>query len=452
MEQFRIKPLTEADFDEIVRAAGGIRLSLESGRNRSPNADYAIADSIVELKLLDDDGMAKPTRQAKLAALFKQYQPERPVVVLDRDALPTDGQRNYDRILEGPIQTAVAKARKQLKESKKEHPMTRSSVLMVVNNGYSALDHKALVRMVAHRARQDTDEIDGVVVAGCYFYSDGMDAFILCPIDYVPINMSRPFTCYELLRAAWNEFVDASLSPPLFGNTAPDDGKLPVIDTYFDIDGVRYVKPAPPMGNRSEFFVRGRPRKNSSGLTHCPKVARTFPDMARDEWHKITVTLQSAQPTNKVYEEWIQERAARSAADNALKPFVPIRIAHDLWLAWCDAKHQKPTMQSLATHANELFEQRVRALRDGARERTREGLVPSRYILVATEVIGQDMANDVSHIAVIKEQLRGEPVIRELVTNARIFHEHALALGCAYGVREGIDVILWQKHMEYAWT
>ncbi|MBN8596516.1 MAG: hypothetical protein J0L78_02455 [Planctomycetes bacterium] len=452
MEHFRVRPLTEADFDEIVKAVGGARAHPNADARDRPGADYLISEALVELKSLDDEGLAKPERQAKLATLFRLHQPDRPVIVLDRAALPEDAQRDYDRILEGPIKSAVSKASKQLKQSRAERPSTSSSVLLVINNGYTALDHQALLRMVAHRARQDTQEIDGVIVAGCYFYSDTFDSYFLWPIDYVPINVARPFKSYEAFRREWSAFAERFMTKVVCGEMPADTLKGPVIDTQFDIDGVTYVKPAPPMGKQSEFFAAGRPRKDSTGLKHCPTVARTFPDVTRHEWQRIVAHLPADQRRGNAYEEWMQERAACAAAADAIRPFVPITVGHDGWLTWCRTNAKTPSIRALAEYANSLFEQRIRAVFGAARERTRTGIVPSRYILVASEQIGQDKANDISHIAVLAEQPYGEPAIRELVRNERIFHEHALMLACAYAIREGIDSVLWQKHLEYAWA
>ena len=82
-----------------------------------------------------------------------------------------------------------------------ETQSSSTGILLVINNGYTALDPSC---NLAHRCRQDTHEIDGIVVAGCYFHSDTFDSYFLWPIDYVPINIHRPFTSYDKLREAWN--------------------------------------------------------------------------------------------------------------------------------------------------------------------------------------------------------------------------------------------------------
>jgi hypothetical protein len=71
---------------------------------------------------------------------------------------------------------------------------------------------------------------------------------------------------------------------------------------------------------------------------------------------------------------------------------------------------------------------------------------------LVTDKIGQDRANDLSHIAVARQRVRGEPDIRSIVEDLRIFHEHALALGSAYAVAEGLDAVMWMRHRRYAWA
>jgi hypothetical protein len=102
-------------------------------------------------------------------------------------------------------------------------------------------------------------------------------------------------------------------------------------------------------------------------------------------------------------------------------------------------------------YANEIFEQKIRAIMHAARDRSASRIVPSRYILAVTEEIGQNRANDLSHIAAIREMPNSDPTIRALVTDARIFHDYALALACAHAVAEGIECVLWQKELRYAW-
>jgi hypothetical protein len=69
MDQIRIKAVSEQDFDEVIVAAGGSRI-LEEG-----SADYALNETVIELKLVLEEGFEKADRQKRLAELFRRAQP-----------------------------------------------------------------------------------------------------------------------------------------------------------------------------------------------------------------------------------------------------------------------------------------------------------------------------------------------------------------------------------------
>ena len=452
MEHFRIRPLREVDIDEIIAATSGVRAHVDADRRDRQGADYLLGESLIELKALDEEGLEKCARQAKIAALFHQHKKNRRVIVLDRESLPEHARRDYDRILEGPIKGAVSSARKQLKQSRAELTESCVSILFVVNNGYTALDHSALLKMIVHRVRNDTAEIDGVVVAGCYYYSDSFDSFFLWPIDYVPINVRRTFTSFEKLRTAWNEYAGKFMTTVVRGQLGENLTKGPIVDTQFDVDGVTYVKPAPPIGKESEFFGKTRPRNDSSGLTHCPPVAVTFPDMTRDEWMLFRQALPGDASLYNTYDEWQARRRVAAASGTALKPFVPMTVSCQEWDHWRDERKADRCMSSVRQYANELFDNKVRSIILSAHERLPSSLVPSRYLLAVTEEIGQDRANDVSHIAVISEVQNTGQIVEDLAVHARVFHEHAIAIAGAHAVCKGIECVMWEKDLRYAWV
>ncbi len=452
MDAFRIRPISEADVDAIITAAGGRRAHPDADRRNQRGSDYLLVETLLELKCLEDEGLTKPERQTKLATLFREHEKDRPVVVLDRAGLPPESQHRYDRILEGPIKSAIAKARKQLKQSRREHASATASVLFVINNGYTALDHEALLRMVAHRVRNDTQEIDGIVVAGCYFCSDTFDSYFLWPIDYVPINLGRPFGSFERLKQEWDAFAERFMTLVVQGEVSPQSVRGPVVDTHFEVDGVTYIKPVPPMGLNSEFFSRGRPRQNSSGITSCPPVGICFPDLSREEWTRVRETLGEDEAPFNNYDTWQAERLAAEASGEQLRPFVPIAVTCDQWQEWSERENLAKSPSSLFDYAAAAFDARVREILASARERLPTSIVPSRYILAMTEEIGQDVANDVSHIAVVTERVHSDPLVREVVVNARLFHEYAITVAAAYAVVERIDSVLWQKDLTYSWT
>lgn len=452
METFRVQPISENAVDEIMTRAGGSRAHADADRRDKPGADYVLGDALIELKALDDEGVSKPARQRKLADLFRKYGDTRPVVVVDRNRLPEEGQREFDRILDRPINGIVKKARSQLLQSRSEIEHTACSILMVLNNGYTALDHDALVELVAHRARQDTQEIDGVVVGGCYHHGDGFDSIFLWPLDYIPINANSPFRSFEALKQAWHGHAERTMTALIRGETTLTAGKGPVVDSQFDVDGITYVKPAPPMGAKSEFYVRGRPRKGGYDGTNLPPVALTFPDMSGSEWRKFHEELPSDPVLCGSFREWRKDRQHGIEAGSPLKPFIPVQVTRNGWAQWCE-DHQLPRNgRTVRQYANELFSGRLRALLQAARERRSNSVVPRRYVLVITEEIGQVQTNDLIRIGLVEAGVPDDLLIRELLPSTRTFHEHGLALAGAYALSEGVDCVMWQKDKRYSWS
>jgi hypothetical protein len=92
------------------------------------------------------------------------------------------------------------------------------------------------------------------------------------------------------------------------------------------------------------------------------------------------------------------------------------------------------------------------AILDTARELKPGSIIPSIYVLAVTQEIGQDQANDVSDIAVVRERLTGDPIVRLIVENLRVYHEHAATLAAACALSESIDAILWSKNRRHGWV
>ena len=62
MQAFPIRALTEADIDGIIEAAGGVRAHPDQDRREEVGADYVLGGTVIELKLLDEEGFDKPER------------------------------------------------------------------------------------------------------------------------------------------------------------------------------------------------------------------------------------------------------------------------------------------------------------------------------------------------------------------------------------------------------
>lgn len=449
MDHFKLRPLSESDIDQIIKNAGGTRAHPDADRRQQIGADYVLGNCVIELKALDDEGLTKPERQVKLADLFRPLHPNRPVIVLDRESLPVTKQRDFDRILEGPIKAAVSKANRQLKQSKLENESTTTSIIWFINNGYTALDHDALLKLVVHRVRNDTNEVDGVIVSGCYFHSDTFDSYFLWPFKYVPINLNKSFPDHDNLLEAWNSLATRHMTSLIQQPQGKQSIKGPVVDSQFEIDKITYVKPAPPLGGKSDFFRNGRPRLNSTGITTSPQVGLIFGDLSLGEWTKFRKNLPDTRWLGESYEDWKFKRtdAAKRATNRKVFTLIPVRWSD--WLSWA-AGIENPHLTS-HHYATQIFQEKISALIEEAKDIDKETILPSKFMLIVTEEIGQEQGNDISHAAIVTVHTDGTQDFDEIFHNQRLFHEYAMTLGCAHAVARGVQIIRWRKDSTYAW-
>lgn len=448
----RIYPLTEAVLDDVVERAGGIRAHPDQDRRTKRGADYVVGATVIELKILDDEGLAKAERQQKLAELFQKQQPGRPVYVLDPDRLDERARRHYDQAMASRLQRAVKKAKTQLAQSRREYPETTRSVIMIVNNGNSSLDHRELLDLATRRVRNNTSEVDGLIVVGAYLYGDGIEAAGLWPFEYVPIRLDADFPEYDALLAAYQALAQRAMTDAIINGPSPAMSKGPVVDVQFEVDGICFVRPAPPMGRKSEIYVNGRPRINSSGIETLPNVGIIIPDLSRAEWKKFHRRFPDELGFRQCYEEWLSEMDDALEQHSDLAPLVPIAISFDDWLASWDSAPPADPFVSACDFATATFRERLREVIDGARDGDTSMIIPPRFILAETEMIGRDKANDVSHIWLFEQAIGSPSRAAPLAENLRIFHEHACYLGAAYAIKHGVTALYWRKDKRYAWT
>jgi hypothetical protein len=452
--RLRIARVTEADFDRLITGAGGTRWNADAAVETTPNPDYELGNAILELKLIEEEGLLgrqKGQRQRKLAELFRRTQPDHPVVVLDSASLDAEAERRYFDILAGPIQTAVKKAAQQLERTRTGRRPESIRVLIVINNGYAALSHDEFVRIVLKSVRNDTRNIDSVVIGGVYYYTDEFDSYTLFPFEEHPIDVSRRLRSFEILRAQWSEFANEVMTEASRG-TSQRFEKMPVVDIAFDVDSTTFIKPAPKMGATSQFWVSGRPRRNSTGLTVCPPVGRTLPDFEHEEWRRFRVALPASSFLRPSYAEWRRFRDEELAiAGEETEPIVPVLMSCDAFIDWCRRSGAPPGEREMFAYAVHIFDEAVRALALSARAISETSVLPARYMLVQTNEIGQDKAYDFSSIAMVQENVGARQIVN-VVSFKRIFYEHALVLAAAYAFKHDVEVILSERVQTYAWV
>ena len=449
MEHLRIRSLTEADVNAIIADAGGQRVVADDSREDTLNADYELGEALIELKLLEEEGLSKKERRKKLASLFAAGAPERPVVVLDPENLPEEQRRTYYNLMSGPVKTALKKAAKQLEQTRIKLGRNQVRVLLLINNGYTALTHDELLAIAGNRARNDTRKIDYVVVAGVYYYSDTFDRFFLWPMDMCPIRVDRSFRDYELLKSSWDRFADQFMTKVVTGEVSPTDGKMPVMDLGFEIDGVTFVRPAPPMGRPSQFFSNGRPRIESE--RDLP-VVRIFPRLSREAWGRFKSAMPDDPFFGNTYEEWQIVEQAEASAGTTEMPFVAIDVEFADWQDWRTARGAETNAQSLCKYTRDLVIHSVNKIIHDARMLEPDTIVLARYIHLVTEEIGQNMANDLSSISAVRLIPGTAPRKREILQNRRIPFQHALTIAASYALASGIDVVYFERLRTHAWV
>lgn len=450
MDYLRIYKLTEKDFDGIVHASGGKRLSSDETREKNPNADYQLGDTIIELKFVEEEGLEKKQRQQKLAALFNKCCPCKPVMVLATELLGNVGKKEYYKIMSTPIRGHVKSAAKQLKQTAKRYNVS-TKVAILINSGYGSLNHEEFKDMAFRCVINHTKQIDRLIVGGIYFYSDRFDHYVIGPFEEVPINLNSCFCDFDNLKQHWDAFLNDFMTSVVLGNREASPERLPVLDIDFEVDGVKYVKPSPPIGKPSKFWVKGRPRENSTGITQCPPVARTFPKMNKENWLKFK-DIMSKEPTlQDSYSDYLHFTNNESEANNkTLRPFVTVEVEYEAFMRNRVDSETNPNFKDLCLFANEVFDRKAKDLIDSAIDKTKSNLILPAYIFLLVEEIGQDKDNDLCSIYCVRQSL-GRQNSTVVLENAKLFFEYGLALAASYAIKYDVSFVVYERNQTYMW-
>lgn len=445
----RINRLTENDFTSMFEAAGGARFSQDDSRENLLNADYVINNAIFELKLVEEEGLEKESRQHKLSDLFSKYDSST-VVVLDPKLLSIEDQRKYYSILEGPIKTHVKKASKQLKSTNSELGGAHKRILLIVNNGYAALDMDEFREIARKCVKNDTSNIDYVICCGVYYYSDGFDSYVIAPFEINGIlNDSEPQE-FMAIQKSWNEFLGQLMTKFITESGRSENSKLPVLDLEFEVAGKTFVKPPPPFGKKSEFWVTGRPRINSSGIDVCPVVGLAFPKLSRESWDLIRGSIADPWMLKSTYEEWLKfsKNEEDDFASN-IQLFVPVSLEFED-LAAQVKNGQLINFSALCGCAADIFDDEIRKIIFSARQLSESKIELNKYVLLINREIGRDKKNDLCSIYIARN-LDEPEILETLFENKNIFFEYGLSLAAAYAMKKNISVVLHYTNKTYAW-
>ncbi len=246
---FPIPRITESFFDTVIEKAEGRRLDDEEKAEGIDNADYLMTGAVLELKIFEEEGLEKKTRQEKIKKLFDQNYYLASEVDLDIKTIPDAIKPEYKKILGGPIQTAVKKAAKQIKATKQH--LGRSldfGILLAVNNGYASLQHDEFDNLVLTHARKDTSQIAFIICTTLEHHQGDFDTYVFLKTHCYPIKGGLKYPqsdkLIEIINGLFGEMMTImmrnQMDPKLW-----DSSLLPVKDIHFDGDDVRYIRRAP---------------------------------------------------------------------------------------------------------------------------------------------------------------------------------------------------------------
>ncbi|PYM16287.1 MAG: hypothetical protein DME18_01890 [Verrucomicrobia bacterium] len=161
-------------FNEVVSEhANAIILDKYLRERTGKDADFANADYvfhsekvIAELKCLKNDNAASPNNQAKLTAAIDRFHAEGKVATKELNeqtwpTLPKELQNEVYNITTNAIRDRVAKANRQIRETKEKLGLTSyDGLLLIANDGIISLPPTAFIHSVARLLMNHFREID----------------------------------------------------------------------------------------------------------------------------------------------------------------------------------------------------------------------------------------------------------------------------------------------------
>jgi hypothetical protein len=247
---FPIPRITESFVDSVAHDLGWQRyLDVHTPPEGRLNADYLADGAIIELKILEKEGLEKAERQRKLAKLLSVSDSNGTEVDIDFESIPSSLKREVQKIVSMPIQSAVKKASKQIRHSGEDLAReTDIGILLIVNNGYSYLNADNFERLVVQRCLNDSNRINYAFCVNVDYHQGAFDAFIFCTARCHAIRDEESWDVETALadkfqarfNDAMTQMMRDQMNPKLWKNQLP-----PVTDIRFESDGVRYVRKAP---------------------------------------------------------------------------------------------------------------------------------------------------------------------------------------------------------------
>jgi hypothetical protein len=442
MEYLNFSRLTEKDFDDIIEMVGGERFT-DDPSIETKNCDYRYENILIELKIIEEEPIEKQSKQNKLAKLFRS---DIKTVILNPLDLDYENKRKYYNELSTPIKTAIKKASQQLKISSdnKEYKIS-----IIVNNGLSMTMPDEFFDIAVRRTKNDTSNIDLLIVCGVYHFSDGFDTIATAMFKDVEIqNKEKPNDFIEKLREAWNVKVNDYMTQQII-STEIERTKPPIKDIYFELNNIRYVKPPIQWGKESDFYGKqGRPRFDTTGMETCPPVGVVMPIFDLESYNFVKGNISEVdnyllRNNLKDYLTWVEKE--RKDNDDLLKPIVPIKISKEELI-----KISPPfSFNGIGIALLPVFQEEVVKIAENSYEFNNTP-ISNNYILLQVNEIGMDKANDIAFISHNRTRMSGETQ-EYLIKGERMKFEYALTLASAYCLSLNADAVYYMINEDFKW-
>jgi hypothetical protein len=244
-----IPRITESFIDKAVEKIGGRRLNDDEKPEGSQSADYILPGAIAELKIIEEEGLEKESRQNKIKKFLSERYFLPKVVEIDIRTIPDEIKPEIKQILGGPIQTAVKKAAKQIKETKTFLKKNFDfGILIAVNNGYRSLPHEEFEKLVLSYARKDTSQIDFIICSTVDHHQGDFDVYAFVSSHCYSITEGLQYSpSDDFIQAVGELFIKSvtymmqnQMDPKLWNDSLP-----PISDILFEGEGVTFIRSAP---------------------------------------------------------------------------------------------------------------------------------------------------------------------------------------------------------------
>lgn len=443
MEYLNFSTIKETDFDDIILNAGGKRYT-DDPRIQVKNCDYIFDNTVIELKIIEEEPIEKETKQKKLAELFSKTSKAK-TIVLDPSE---DLEYEYYKILTSPIQSQLKKASKQLNYSAKEVNLN-TKIAIIMNNGLTMTSHEEFKKIAIERAKNDTSGIDVLLVCGIYYYSDKFDMNVMSYFDDIQINENNNDDVVKKIKASWNAKVEEYMTRQITDIDMKERTKEPIQDLFFEHEGIRYVKPSIQWGNKSDFYgENGRPREDSTNFENLLPLVTVVPIFSNEsyDYFKSNIIQKNAIPST--LEEYIKpiKNEAKELRDR-IQTLVPITIS----IEEMNSFKVPFSINKVQELANNKYDSFLKKIKNESIEYSNKFYDKSFIFLEAYE-IGIDKTNDIAFISKITYKEESEEFHQEvLLDGERISYEYAFALASSYCISFGVEKVYYYRNEDYKW-